>query len=93
MTHHAIDAAGGGGVHHDVPVAGRNFGAQPQPGPEKHGRPWRHHLLMMAMCLPMLVVVGASVTTGVAGAGAIAYAVLCTAMMAAMMVLMRGDRH
>ena len=56
-------------------------------------RPWRHHLLMMAMCLPMLVIVGALVITGVAGAGAIGYAVLCTAMMAAMMMLMRGDRH
>ena len=33
------------------------------------------------------------VITGVAGAGAIGYAVLCTAMMAAMMMLMRGDRH
>jgi hypothetical protein len=48
---------------------------------------------MMAMCLPMLVIVGALVSTGVAGAGAISYAVLCVAMMAAMMTLMRGDRH
>ncbi len=92
MNNHAIDPAHGD-VHADLPATGSSLAAQPQPGPEKHERPWRHHLLMMAMCLPMLVIVGALVITGVAGAGAIGYAVLCTAMMAAMMMLMRGDRH
>ena len=92
MNNHAIDAAHGD-VHADLPATGSGLAAQPQPGPQKHERPWRHHLLMMAMCLPMLVIVGALVITGVAGAGAIGYAVLCTAMMAAMMMLMRGDRH
>ena len=92
MDNHAIDTADGG-VHHEVPMNGANRGSQPQSGSEGHGRPLRHRLLMMAMCLPMLVIVGALVVTGVAGAGAIAYAVLCTAMMAAMMMLMRGDRH
>ena len=92
MNNQAIDAADGG-VPHDLPVTGSSFGAQPQPGPEKRERPWRHHLLMMVMCLPMLLIVGALVTTGIVGAGAVGYAVLCIAMMAAMMRLMRGDRH
>jgi hypothetical protein len=91
MNNHPIDAAEGG-LHHDLPVTGGSLRAQPHPGPEEHERPWRH-LLMMAMCLPMLVIVGALVITGVAGAGAISYALLCTAMMAATMMLMRGDRH
>ena len=91
MTTHAMPPAGGA-VHHDLPVTGSSLAAQPQPGREKHERPWRHHLLMMAVCLPMVVIVGALVATGVVGAGAIAYAVLCTAMMAAMMMLMRRDR-
>lgn len=91
MNNQAIDAADGG-VHHDLPVTGSSLAAQPQPGPEKHERPWRHHLLMMAVCLPMVVIVGALVATGVVGAGAIGYAVLCIAMMAAMMMLMRRDR-
>ena len=91
MNNQAIDAPDGG-VHHDLPVTGSSLAAQPQPGAEKHERPWRHHLLMMAVCLPMVVIVGALVATGVVGAGAIGYAVLCIAMMAAMMMLMRRDR-
>lgn len=91
MNSHASDAADGG-THHD-PVGESSLAAQPQPGAEEHEHPWRPHLLMMAMCLPMLVIVGALVSTGAAGAGAIGYAVLCIAMMAAMMRLMRGDRH
>ena len=49
--------------------------------------------MMMAMCLPMLVVVGLLVATGVAGGGAVLYALLCLGMMAAMMMLMPGNRH
>ena len=59
-------------------------------GYEGHGG---HRLMMIACCLPMFVIVGILVATGVAGSGAILYAVVCTAMMALMMFMMPGDRH
>ncbi len=48
--------------------------------------------MMIACCIPMLVIVGILVATGVAGTGAILFAVICLAMMAAMMFAMPG-RH
>jgi hypothetical protein len=62
---------------------------QPQRGLSR----WGHHLMMLVCCLPMLVVVGALVATGAAGSGAIVYALVCTAMMAAMMFFMPGHKH
>jgi len=60
-------------------------------GHDGHGG---HGLMMIACCIPMLVIVGILVATGVAGSGFIIYAVLCTAMMALMMFAMPGgDRH
>lgn len=56
-----------------------------------HGR--GHGLMMLACCVPMLLIAFALVATGAAGAGAIFYALLCTAMMAAMMFAMPGHRH
>jgi hypothetical protein len=50
-------------------------------------------LMMLACCVPMLVVVGVLVVTGVAGTGAIVYALICTGMMAAMMLFMPGHKH
>ncbi|MBC7596386.1 MAG: hypothetical protein H7288_21075 [Kineosporiaceae bacterium] len=52
-----------------------------------------HRLMMIACCVPMLIIVGVLVATGVAGSGFIIYAVACTAMMAMMMFMMPGDRH
>lgn len=49
--------------------------------------------MMLACCVPMLFVVVALVSTGVVGAGAIVYALLCVGMMAAMMLVMPGHRH
>jgi len=63
-------------------------------GHDGHGGHGGHGLLMIACCIPMLVIVGILVATGVAGSGAILYAVVCTAMMALMMFAMPGgDRH
>ena len=59
-------------------------------GHEGHGG---HRLMMIACCVPMLIIVGVLVATGVAGSGFIIYAVVCTAMMAMMMFMMPGDRH
>lgn len=60
---------------------------------EQGGSRWGHHLMMLACCIPMLLIVGALVLTGVAGTGAIVYALICTAMMAGMMLLMPGHKH
>ena len=63
-------------------------------GHDGHGGHGGHRLMMIACCIPMLVIVGVLVATGVAGSGAILYAVVCTAMMALMMFAMPGgDRH
>ena len=47
-----------------------------------------HRLLMLACCVPMLVIVGVLLATGAASGGAIGFALLCLAMMAAMMFIM-----
>ncbi len=43
-----------------------------------------HRWMMLACCIPMLLVVGALVLTGVASGSAILYALVCVAMMAGM---------
>lgn len=81
------------GAPHDAPAA--RVGVQPPSAPrgDRPQHAWGHHLLMVAMCLPVLVLVGVLVAGGVAGGGAVVYALLCAAMMAVMMVLMSGHRH
>jgi hypothetical protein len=44
-----------------------------------------HHWMMIACCIPMLLIAAALVITGVANAGAIVFALVCMAMMAVMM--------
>ena len=56
-----------------------------------HGR--GHGLMMLACCVPMLLIAVALVASGAAGAGAILFALLCFVMMAAMMFTMPGHRH
>lgn len=46
--------------------------------------------MMMLMCLPMLLIAGFLVVSGVAGTGGLVAAVLCMTMMAAMMFMMPG---
>jgi hypothetical protein len=53
---------------------------------EQHGAHGGHRWMMMACCVPMLLIAVALVVSGVANAGAIFFAVACTAMMALMMV-------
>ncbi len=60
--------------------------AQHPDAPERAGHNW----MMIACCIPMLVIAGLLVATGVAGAGVILAAVLCTAMM---WMMMRGMSH
>lgn len=54
----------------------------------KHGQPKSghgHRWMMIACCIPMLVIAIALVVTGVASVSFIVFAVLCTLMMALMM--------
>jgi len=55
-----------------------------------HGGHGGHRLMMLACCVPMLVVAGVLVATGVLVSGALVSALLCAAMMSAMMFLMPG---
>ncbi len=55
-----------------------------------HGGHGGHRWMMIACCIPMLVVAVALVATGVAGAGTILVAIGCTVMMA---LTMRGMGH
>jgi hypothetical protein len=62
-----------------------------KPQPKASGHRW----MMVACCIPMLVIAVVLVATGVAGGSAIFFAVMCTAMMAMMMGSMGhgGDQH
>lgn len=65
-------------------------------GPAASGHPGgtRHRLMMIACCIPMLVLVGVLVATGAVGGGAIVFALACLGMMAAMVAVMPGGhRH
>ena len=55
---------------------------------EKAGHGGHSHWLMLACCVPMLVVVGVLVATSVISAGFIVAAIACVAMMGAMMFAM-----
>ncbi|MDA8267734.1 MAG: hypothetical protein M0013_05090 [Actinomycetota bacterium] len=58
-----------------------------QVGHDGHGG---HHWMMMACCVPMVVIVLALVATGTVSVGFILFAVLCVGMMA---LMMRGMDH
>lgn len=60
---------------------------QPHAGHAGHGG---HSWLMIACCIPMLVIAIALVATGIAPAGLVFAAIACTAMMA---LMMRGMDH
>ena len=68
-----------------------NYGSERAPE-QRNGSHAGHGWLMVACCIPMLLVAVALVATGVVGAGFIVYALMCTAMMAVMMLGMsHGD--
>lgn len=49
-----------------------------------------HRWLMLACCIPMVLIVLGLLATGAAGAGAIVFAVICVGVMALMMFVMPG---
>ena len=91
LTQHPVDVRPAGEVAHphahDQHNQARDLDNQPAPGPHAG-----HRWMMIACCIPMLVVVVALVATGIAGTGAIIYAVVCLAMMWLMMKAM-PDGH
>lgn len=63
----------------------RPWDALPTHHPSRAGKAGHHRWLMIACCIPMLLIAVAPVATGVVGVGFIAIAVACTVMMAIMM--------
>lgn len=65
-----------------------------EPVRKEGGHRGHSHWLMMACCVPMLVIAIVLVASGVVGAGAILFALMCAGMMAMMMMGMsRGGGH
>ena len=82
-----------GGAHQDhagLPHSDR----EPQdPHGDHQSSGWGHRLMMLACCVPMLILVISLAASGTAGSGALVFALLCVAMMGAMMFLMPGGGH
>ncbi|MBF6557519.1 MAG: hypothetical protein IVW52_15425 [Acidimicrobiales bacterium] len=85
---------------HDLgPSAGHDHKAAEGPGQMGHGQMGHsghggHHWMMIACCIPMIIIVVALVAAGTIGVGWVLFAVLCVGMMALMMRGMdHGDSH
>ena len=76
--------------HHEHPE--QRAAARPVLAPTTH-RHGRHGLMMIVCCIPMLLIAGVLVLTGVLSAGFLLVAVACTAMMALMMTGMNDGRR
>ena len=62
---------------------------EPARGGSPDERPHRsHRWLMLACCVPMLVIVAVLLISGTAGIGAVIFAVACVGIMTAMMLAM-----
>lgn len=59
----------------------------------RHGGHGGHGLMMIVCCVPMLLIAGVLVITGILSPGFVLLAVACTAMMALMMMGMHGDQR
>jgi hypothetical protein len=80
-------------AHHDHHTTSHPPGGHAHSGrPNAHGGRG-HGWMMIICCIPMLAIAGLLVLTGVASAGLLVTAVVCTAMMAMMMGAMHGGEH
>ena len=79
-------------LYPNQPAGGRELSQGQAPAKAPGRRHGGHGLMMLVCCIPMLVIAGVLVVTGVAGSGAIVAALVCTAMMAGMMLAMPGGR-
>lgn len=71
-------------------MSAMNTHSAPSTQHEEHAGHRRHSWLMIACCIPMLVIALALVVAGVVSPGLLFVAVACTAMMA---LMMRGMDH
>ena len=53
----------------------------------------RHRWMMIACCIPMLILAVALIASGTVGIGSLVFALACFGMMAVMMFSMGGQRH
>ena len=67
-----------------------NHADHQKPRPDQHARHGGHSWMMIACCIPMLVIAVALVAAGVVSVGFIFIALICTLMMALMMRGMHG---
>ncbi len=81
--------AGGSALHHDHAATSSDDAEQA----DGHGGHGGHGLMMLICCIPMLLIAVGLIVTGVAGAGVLVPAILCTLMMALMMRAMPGGGH
>lgn len=82
-------------LNHDLgrEHSGRDHVGHDHMGHEQQGGS-SHRWLMLACCVPMVLVVAVLLVTGVAGAGAVVFALICVGMMALMMYAMpSGHNH
>ncbi|MEO5876300.1 MAG: hypothetical protein ABIS86_21850 [Streptosporangiaceae bacterium] len=70
---------------------GHDLGRPETTKPDRHGGHGGHGWMMIACCVPMLVIAVVLVATGVVGFGFVFVAIMCTAMMALMMRGMGGE--
>lgn len=63
------------------------------PADREHPDGGGHRWMMVACCIPMLAIFGVLIATGVAGAGAFTFVVVCIALMGMMMLAMPGGRR
>ena len=77
-----------GNEHFDNHPGHGEPGAEQQSHEDPGGR--SHRWLMLACCIPMVVIVAVLLVTGAAGSGAILFAAICVGLMALMMFAMPG---
>ncbi len=74
----------------EKPDAEGRRGLQPrEEGPHAAGH-GSHRWMMIACCIPMVVIVAVLIATGAAGSGSLIYAAICVGAMALMMFAMPG---
>ena len=78
-----------GRAHYVGDDGDRGAGEEPQGA----GGRSRHRWMMIACCIPMLVVAVALIASGTVGIGSLVFALACLGMMAVMMFSMGGQRH
>ncbi|ELB90960.1 putative membrane protein [Rhodococcus wratislaviensis IFP 2016] len=70
-----------------------HVGGNSDPVHQGTGSHSRHRWMMIACCIPMLVVAVALIASGTVGIGSLVFALVCLGMMVVMMFSIGGQRH